>query len=114
MISGLYNFTIEQGATFSRTIVVKNPNDTPYNLTGYTARMQIRRDITATEIMMTLTTENGKLALGGNNGQISVLLSASDTAQITRNGVYDLELAVGSTVYRLLRGAVTLIPEVTR
>jgi len=76
--------------------------------------MQIRRDITATEIMMTLTTENGKLALGGNNGQISVLLSASDTAQITRNGVYDLELAVGSTVYRLLRGAVTLIPEVTR
>ena len=76
--------------------------------------MQIRRDITATEIMVTLTTENGKLSLGGNNGQISVLLSASDTAQITRNGVYDLELAVGSTVYRLLRGAVTLIPEVTR
>ena len=76
--------------------------------------MQIRRDITATEIMVTLTTENGKISLGGNNGQISVVLSASDTAQITRNGVYDLELAVGSTVYRLLRGAVTLIPEVTR
>ena len=76
--------------------------------------MQIRRDITATEIMVTLTTENGKISLGGNNGQISVLLSASDTAQITRNGVYDLELAVGSTVYRLLRGAVTLNPEVTR
>jgi molybdopterin-binding protein len=114
LISGIYNFTIEQGATFSRTIVVKNPDNTLYNLTGYTARMQIRRDIAATEVMISLTTENGKLALGGANGQISITLSAADTATITRNGVYDLELVTGATVYRLLRGAVSLVPEVTR
>lgn len=76
--------------------------------------MQIRRDVTSTETMMSLTTENGKIALGGDNGQISLSLSATDTSTITRNGVYDLELVVGATVHRLLRGAVTLVPEVTR
>lgn len=114
MISGVYNFTIEQGATFSRTIVVKNPDNTLYDLTGYTARMQIRRDIASTEVMSTLTTENGKIGLGGDNGEISLNLSATDTAAITRNGVYDLEIVSGATVFRLLRGAVTLNPEVTR
>lgn len=114
MISGIYNITIEQGATFSRTITVSNPDDTPYDLTGFTARMHIRRDITSSTIMMQLTTENGRITLSGEDGEVVLSISAADTATIDRNGVYDLELVSGGEVHRLIRGAVHLIPEVTR
>ena len=41
MAAGTYNFTLEQGSTFSRQITVQE-NGTALNLTGYTARMQMR------------------------------------------------------------------------
>lgn len=114
MISGIYNITIEQGATFSRTITVTNPDETPYDLTGFTARMHIRRDVSASSIMMQLTTENGRILLEGSDGEVKLYISAADTATIDRNGVYDLELVSAGEVHRLIRGAVHLIPEVTR
>lgn len=114
MISGIYNITIEQGATFSRTLVIRNPDDTLFNLTGYTARMHIRREASSTSTMIELTTTNGRISLGGANGQVTLSLSATETATIDRHGVYDLELVSGATVHRLIRGAVNLIPEVTK
>jgi len=114
VISGIYNITIEQGATFSRTILISNPDDTPYDLTGFTARMHIRRDVSSSSTMMQLTTENGRITLGGDDGEVVLSLTAVETATIDRNGVYDLELVSGGEVHRLIRGAVHLIPEVTR
>ena len=114
MISGVHNFTIDQGATFSRTINVKNYDDSIYDLTGHTARMQIRRDIESTTVMLELTTENGRITLDGPAGAISLLISAADTSTLDRSGVYDLELVEGVIVKRLIRGNINLNPEVTR
>lgn len=111
---GTYDFTIYQGATFSRVLTWKDENDTAINLTGYTARMQIRQRITG-DTLIALTTENGRIALGGSAGTVTLTISASDTAAITTDGVYDLELVSGSEVVtRLLQGTVTLSKEVTR
>lgn len=114
MISGVHNFTIDQGSTFSRTITVKNYDDSLYNLTGHTARMQIRRDIDSATVMLELTTENGRIVLGGAAGTIVLSVSATDTSTLDRSGVYDLELVQGAIVKRLIRGTINLNPEVTR
>ena len=42
MSAGKYNFEIEAGATFTRTITYKDSTDTAIDLTGATVRMQIR------------------------------------------------------------------------
>ena len=40
-------------------------------------------------------------------------MTAEQTAEITRSGVYDLELVIGSTVTKILRGQFILTHEVT-
>ena len=57
-----YTILIEQGSTLRFPIGVTNPGtNTPWDLTGCTARMQIRPSIASPEIIHTLTTENGGL-----------------------------------------------------
>ena len=131
MIAGVYNITIEQGSTFGRLISVEQPDLATdptgqtfenFDLAGYTARMHIRRTIDSSTAMITLTTENGRIAINPNiagyptrNNEISLSITAVDTATITTGGVYDLEIiSAGGTVSKVIRGDVTLIPEVTR
>lgn len=115
MAAGIYNFTCEQGATFTRVITATDSAGDEIDLTGYTARMQVRRDIDASSIIIELTTENGRISLGGVTGEVTLTIDADDTSDISRPGVYDLELeSDGGTVIRLLKGAFNLDSEVTR
>ena len=109
------NLVIEKGATFSKTFTWKNPDGSAINLTGYTARMQVRQSKKASSTLLSLTTENSRITLGGAAGTIVLTITATDTAAISwATGVYDLEMITGSTVKRLLEGAVTVSEEVTR
>ena len=131
MIAGIYNITIEQGSTFGRLVSVEQPDlaEDPtgqtfenFDLSGFTARMHIRRTIDSATPMITLTTENGRIAINPNiagtptkNNEIALSITAADTAAISSSGVYDLEIiSAGGTVSKVIRGDVTLIPEVTR
>lgn len=115
MAAASYDFLIEQGATFSKTIAWKNDAGVPVNLTGYTARMHIRKTLSGTDPMISLTTENGRIALDSSNGRITLTISATDTSNLTVGGVYDLELVAPSgVVTRLIQGVVELSKEVTR
>lgn len=76
--------------------------------------MQIRRQIEDTTVMLELTTENGRITLGGAAGTIELLITAADTSTLTTSGVYDLELVEGAVVKRLIRGNINLNLEVTR
>lgn len=117
MTAGQHDITIEQGATFLLNLVWRDSTDTLVDLTGYTARMQVRQTHkSADPPALTLTTENGAITLGGAAGTISVVAAATATGDITfKRGVYDLELVSGSgVVTRLIDGVVTVTPEVTR
>lgn len=115
MPAGNYDLTIEQGATFSQLITYKDPSDVAVNLTGYTARMHIRRTKEASSTLAVLTTENNRITLGGAAGTISLAISATDTAAMPAvAGYYDLELVNVTTVTRLLEGRATITREVTR
>jgi len=131
VIAGVYNITIEQGSTFGRLISIEQPDLATdptgqtfenFDLAGFTGRMQIRRTIDTTTPMISLTTENGRMTINPNiagtpsrNNEISLLIRAADTATLTTSGVYDLEIvSVSGVVSKIIRGDVTLIPEVTR
>ena len=112
-----HNFFVYRGATFSEQIEWKDENGVAIDLTGFTARMHMRDTLEATTPFLTLTTENGGIALGGTAGTVDLLASATATTAISAtSGVYDLELVAGDgvTVTRLLEGLVTISPEVTR
>lgn len=115
MPAGIYNITAEQGATLTRTVTWKNSVGDPINLTGYTARMQVRADYDSTTAVLTLTTENGGITLGGSAGTIVITATATATAALSASTyVYDLELVLGSTVTRLIQGSFVVNAEVTR
>lgn len=126
MAAGKYSFLIEQGATLSFELQYKDSAGTPIDLTGYTARMQIRSSVDSTttiaSLTSTLTADGTGLNLSGSSGtkplssgSIGVYISAASSSLFTFNeGVYDLELVSGSTVTRLIEGKVKLSKEVTR
>lgn len=117
MAAAKLKLLIEQGATFRKLLTWKTGTPaTPVNLTGCTARMHIRETITDAVPLVTLTTENGGITLGGVAGTIELLISATATAAFTWTaGVYDLEVVFASgDVRRLVFGPITVSPEVTR
>ena len=127
MIAGVYNITIEQGTTFYRLIDVMEPTVLDpdeyeaFDLTGYTARMQIRRTLESTgSPLLSLTSPtvsgNGITVMDGANNAISINITAAMTATLQYSGVYDLEIIKTSTgaVSRLIQGTITLSLEVTR
>lgn len=114
MPAGKHDIYIEQGTTWSLPLVWKSSDGTPIDVTGYTARMQLRKKVTDPEVVLELTTENGKITLGGAAGTITLDISATETAALTSGGVYDLEMVNGEIVTRLLEGKYSLSVEVTR
>lgn len=129
MIAGIYNITCQQGSTFSRLLEIEQPDLATdptgqtyiaYDLSGFTARMQVRRTIDSSTSLVTLTTENGGLDINPTDEEdkthhIRIYMADEVTASITSSGVYDLEIENSSgEVSRIMQGAFTLSPEVTR
>ena len=115
MPAGSHDFEMEQGATFNRSILVKDGDGNPVDLSGASCRMQVRPFIESDTVIIELTTSNGRITIDGPLGQITLLVSAASTSSISQSGVYDLEVVYpDSSVDRLLKGSLVLSPEVTR
>jgi len=87
----------------------------PKDLTGYTARMQIREDIDdATEILELLSPTDINISIADARITVTIADTVTETFDF-EEAVYDLELesSTGETT-RLLEGTVTLSKEVTR
>jgi hypothetical protein len=80
-------------------------NSKRVDMTGYTARMQVRETIESASFAIELTTENGRILIDEALGEVNLLISAADTSSLTAGSyVYDLELVSGSRVTRLIQG----------
>lgn len=109
--------TILKGETFRRQHVWKAGIPAlPVDITGCSARMQVRSVVDDATVLLELSTANGGIALGGAAGTITLQLSAAATTALTWvRGVYDLEITLSdASVRRLLEGSVKVKPEVTR
>jgi hypothetical protein len=143
MVAGKYNITCQQGSTFDLQLTLQYTNPDypgdcadpnvcpeflPWDLTDYTARMQVRKYIDSATKMLELTTENTtsyRITLGNPDavdGTISLFIRAEDTRnnQFTptsklTSGVYDIEIiSPTNEVDRILQGEFILSPEVTQ
>jgi len=112
MSAGTYNLIIDQGTTFTLDITIKE-DDVVKDLTGYSARAQMRATKTASSVAASFTCTIPTPA----NGTVRMALSPSTSSAMTAGQFfYDLEIYTSSDaiVKRIVEGTVTLTQEVTR
>ena len=107
MSAGTYNFTIEQGTTFSRVLTLQE-NGSAMNLTGYSVASQMRSTHDSSSIVATFS---GSVT-NASSGQLTLSLTNSQTSAIEEAiYVYDVEITSGTgSVTRILEGNVTVTP----
>lgn len=112
MIPAEYQLNIYEGSNFNRAMIAKDDTDNPIDFTGYAAQMHLRETVGAT----TFIDWSSYLTLGTTDGTISLSVpySATESFPFTK-GVYDLELTTATNErFKLIRGVVNVINEVTR
>lgn len=115
-MAGRYDWRINQGEDLSKVFTWRDENDALVNLTGYSARLQVRKPKGSSTTLLSLTNGSG-ITLGGVAGTITITRTAAQTAALDWDGSahYDLELVSGGNIVtRLLEGQVALSREVTR
>lgn len=111
---GQVNFLCPQGSTFRKTVTYKI-DDVPVNLTGYSARLQVRETHYSTSTVASLVSGSG-ITLGGSAGTVDILIDDEVTKDFPAGTwVYDLEVeSSGGITDRLIEGSFIVTPEVTR
>jgi hypothetical protein len=119
-MAGTYSLYLDAGADFSLRFTVKNADGTIVNLTGYSARMQIRRLHTSATVDLSLTSQSGGLFVDGSKGNVNLTITNAQTAALCVNNaesvyIYDLEIqSEAGEVTRVVEGKVIVKPQVTR
>lgn len=112
MPAGKYNIIIEQGADFQLSLVLKQGNNLPYNLTGATGLAQLRLTPESTVVLATFTIE---FETPRTDGKIKLSIPAATTSTFTFfKAVYDLYITNSGITKRLLEGDVVLSKAVSR
>lgn len=120
MAASKYDFSIEQGSSFRLSIIYKDSNGNPIDLTNWCARLSWN---TNTNILQAFTTENVdysiyKFTIEPAIGKLTLLLPASTTNALAFNTAkYDLELQSdddlynggGKSIIRILYGTILLV-----
>lgn len=103
------NLSIHQGDDYSAVVTVTDGTGAPANLTGYTARAQIRRTVADdSDIVYAMQTQ-----ITGADITLSIPHTVTET--LTGRYRWDLELVSSSDVVStLLNGSVVVTQEVTR
>jgi len=110
-MAAIANLTIDQGATFSSDVTVKDAQDTAFNLTGYTASAKLAKGFASTRTRTNMTTS---IATDATTGVVTLSLTATETAALdAERYVYDLEITSGAAVTRVIEGIITVRPQVT-
>ena len=106
----IQNIYIDQGTTFSLSLVVNDQSGDPKDLSDYTAAAQMRKSY-YTNTSINFTTEVS-LPL---DGEVTISLTAVQTSAIKAGRyVYDIEITGEDETLRVLEGIVVINPEVTK
>jgi hypothetical protein len=120
MAASKYDFAIEQGTSFKISLVYKDSNGNPINLTNWCARLIWK---TNTNTSQTFSSQNidyslYKFTIDGVNGKLTLMIPASVTNTYTFSmAKYDLELQSPDDLYasggkytiRLLFGTISFV-----
>lgn len=112
-MAAVANFSVDQGATFSTDVTVKDSDGNALDLTDYTAsaKMALGYSSTRTRVTISTTIENP------TNGVLTLTLTdtQTDSLEAPARYVYDVEITNNSdnTVIRVLEGIMTIRPSVS-
>lgn len=119
MAASKYDFTIEQGSSFRLSVVYKDSNGDPIDLTGWCARLIWTTNNNTNQTFITTNNDYSvyKFSIEAQLGKLTLLIPADTTNGFTFNAAkYDLELQSdedfynggGKDIIRLLYGNVTI------
>ena len=107
----LYPLTIQQGASFTRTFRYRNQDGTPIDISGYSARLAIKRNYKDQAPLKVI--QGPGATVDGPNGVITFHMTGVESRVVTPGpGFYDVDLIAGDEVVRLLSGSVIVLPGV--
>lgn len=108
------NQIIDQYATWSISLIFSDNNDTPIDLTGWSAAMMIR-DTYGGSVLLSLSSPSSGITVGTSNGLVSIVIDKATTGGFTwSDGVYDVVLTDPSAnAYRMVEGTIHINPGVT-
>jgi hypothetical protein len=115
MKPGKYNFSFVQGDTWT-TAPAWKINNSYVNVTGYTAKLTVRKAVNSASSVFEFSTSNGRITVGSYDGKFTLTASASDTASVPAgNYVYDFDVvSSGGVSTTLLSGGFQVIAQVSQ
>ena len=111
-MAAIANLSIDQGASFSSAVTVKNADGTGFNLTGYTAAAKMAKGYQSTKTRTTISATISDAA----SGQVTLSLTPTQTSALdAERYVYDLEITKtdSGAVTRVIEGIISVRPQVT-
>ena len=115
-----HNLYFEQSATFQHTVLWRDPDGAPIDLTGYRIRLQVRQTPGAAETLLDFDSNAPASGMSitplGVGGDFTITLTPAVTGALSFTGAeYDLTAtSPGGIIYRLHEGKATVSPGVTR
>jgi len=114
-MAGQKNFEVDQNATFSFVLEYKDNSGNAIDLTGASAKMQVRDTAGGTKLAVTLTSPSGGITIDPTNGKLTVKLTPTQTTKLFYpKSSYDIMLIdSNANKTKLLEGFMTLSRSVT-
>lgn len=120
MAASKYDFAIEQGTSFKISLIYKDANGNPVNLTNWCARLTWKTNTNLIQVFSSQNTDYGvyKFIIDPIVGKLTLMIPSITTNQFNFNSAkYDLELQSPDDLYsgggkyttRLLFGTVSIV-----
>jgi hypothetical protein len=114
-MAGQKNFEVDQNATFSFVLEYKDDNGNAIDLTGASAKMQVRDTKGGAKLAVTLTSPSGGIVIDPVNGKLTIKMTPTQTNKLFYpKSSYDLMVVDSNgNKIKLLEGFMTLNRSVT-
>jgi hypothetical protein len=114
-MAGQKNFEVDQNATFSFILEYKDDNGNAIDLTGASAKMQVRDTKGGAKLAVTLTSPSGGIVIDQLNGKLTIKMTPTQTNKLFYpKSSYDLMVVDSNgNKIKLLEGFMTLNRSVT-
>lgn len=114
-MAGQKNWEVDQNTTFRFVIEYLDSNGDPIDLTGASAKMQVRDTKGGSKLAFTLTSPSGGITIDAPNGKLTLTMTPTQTNKLFYpKSSYDVMLVDASGVKtKLVEGFLTLSRSVT-
>ena len=114
-MAGLKNFEVDQNATFSFIVEYKDNNGLPIDLTGSTAKMQVRDTKGGSKLAFSLTSPAGGITITPLLGKLTIKMTPTQTNKLFYpKSSYDIMVTdSNANKIKLVEGFITLSRSVT-